>query len=151
MCGIAGYLDKSNNVQAPVGQIIFKMLNALGRRGPAPCSPAQHRVQRRAGQRAARSAVVPPARARQRAAARHSAGYAPVHPALADGGHGGRVCQRTPCMADARQPRVERLQPPGMAGSEGPRPSGCSAAAARAHGQPAGRGRGAVLGVGRTG
>ena len=34
MCGIAGYLDKSNNEQAPVGQIIFKMLNALGRRGP---------------------------------------------------------------------------------------------------------------------
>src|SRR5262245_16636130 len=34
MCGIVGYLDKCNNEQAPVGQIIFKMLKALGRRGP---------------------------------------------------------------------------------------------------------------------
>ena len=34
MCGIAGYLDKSKNDHAPVGQIIFKMLQALGRRGP---------------------------------------------------------------------------------------------------------------------
>jgi methylamine---glutamate N-methyltransferase subunit A len=34
MCGIAGYLDKTKNEQAPVGQIIFKMLEALGRRGP---------------------------------------------------------------------------------------------------------------------
>jgi glutamate synthase domain-containing protein 1 len=34
MCGIVGYLDKTKNEQAPVGQIIFKMLQALGRRGP---------------------------------------------------------------------------------------------------------------------
>jgi glutamine phosphoribosylpyrophosphate amidotransferase len=34
VCGIAGYLDKTKNEQAPVGQIIFKMLEALGRRGP---------------------------------------------------------------------------------------------------------------------
>jgi glutamate synthase domain-containing protein 1 len=34
MCGIVGYLDKTRNEQAPVGQIIFKMLEALGRRGP---------------------------------------------------------------------------------------------------------------------
>jgi glutamate synthase domain-containing protein 1 len=34
MCGIVGYLDKTKNEQAPVGQIIFKMLHALGRRGP---------------------------------------------------------------------------------------------------------------------
>ena len=34
MCGIVGYLDKSGSDQAAVGQTIFKMLNALGRRGP---------------------------------------------------------------------------------------------------------------------
>lgn len=34
MCGIAGYLDKTGNEQAPVGQILYKMLTALGRRGP---------------------------------------------------------------------------------------------------------------------
>ncbi|MBI1880166.1 MAG: glutamine phosphoribosylpyrophosphate amidotransferase [Chloroflexi bacterium] len=34
MCGIAGYLDKTKNEQAPVGQTLFKMLQALGRRGP---------------------------------------------------------------------------------------------------------------------
>ncbi len=34
MCGIAGYLDKSGNEQAAVGQTIFKMLEALARRGP---------------------------------------------------------------------------------------------------------------------
>lgn len=34
MCGIVGYLDKTKNEQAAVGQIIFKMLDALGRRGP---------------------------------------------------------------------------------------------------------------------
>ena len=33
MCGIVGYLDKTKNEQAPVGQLIFKMLEALGRRG----------------------------------------------------------------------------------------------------------------------
>jgi glutamate synthase domain-containing protein 1 len=34
MCGIVGYLDRTKNERAPVGQIIFKMLQALGRRGP---------------------------------------------------------------------------------------------------------------------
>ncbi|MGB0388028.1 MAG: glutamine phosphoribosylpyrophosphate amidotransferase [Ardenticatenaceae bacterium] len=34
MCGIAGYLDKTNNDQAHVGQILYKMLDALGLRGP---------------------------------------------------------------------------------------------------------------------
>jgi glutamate synthase domain-containing protein 1 len=34
VCGIVGYLDKTKNEQAPVGQLIFKMLEALGRRGP---------------------------------------------------------------------------------------------------------------------
>lgn len=34
MCGIVGYLDKTKNEQAEVGQIIYKMLEALGRRGP---------------------------------------------------------------------------------------------------------------------
>ncbi len=34
MCGIVGYLDKTDNNQAEIGQIIFKMLAALGRRGP---------------------------------------------------------------------------------------------------------------------
>lgn len=34
MCGIVGYLDKTKNEQAPVGQTLFKMLGALGRRGP---------------------------------------------------------------------------------------------------------------------
>jgi len=34
MCGIAGFWDKSANEQAPVGQTIFKMLQALGCRGP---------------------------------------------------------------------------------------------------------------------
>ena len=34
MCGIVGYLDKSGNQQAAVGQTIFKMLKALARRGP---------------------------------------------------------------------------------------------------------------------
>lgn len=34
MCGIAGFLDKTNNNQAEVGQIILDMLKALGLRGP---------------------------------------------------------------------------------------------------------------------
>ena len=34
MCGIVGYLDKTNNELAEIGQIIFRMLTALGRRGP---------------------------------------------------------------------------------------------------------------------
>ena len=34
MCGIAGYLDKSGNDQTAVGQTIFRMLKALGQRGP---------------------------------------------------------------------------------------------------------------------
>ena len=34
MCGIAGFWDKSANEQANVGQTIFKMLQALGCRGP---------------------------------------------------------------------------------------------------------------------
>jgi asparagine synthetase B (glutamine-hydrolysing) len=34
LCGIVGFLDKTKNEQAPVGQTIFKMLEALGRRGP---------------------------------------------------------------------------------------------------------------------
>lgn len=34
MCGIVGYLDKSGKRQAPVGQVLLKMLTALGRRGP---------------------------------------------------------------------------------------------------------------------
>ena len=34
MCGIVGFLDKSGNRQAAVGQILFDMLSALDRRGP---------------------------------------------------------------------------------------------------------------------
>ena len=34
MCGIVGFLDKSGNRQAPVGQVLLNMLTALGRRGP---------------------------------------------------------------------------------------------------------------------
>lgn len=34
MCGIVGFLDKTQNHQTPVGQIILKMLTALGCRGP---------------------------------------------------------------------------------------------------------------------
>ena len=34
MCGIAGFLDKTQNDQTRVGQIILKMLTALGVRGP---------------------------------------------------------------------------------------------------------------------
>jgi glutamate synthase domain-containing protein 1 len=34
MCGIVGFLDKSGNRLAPVGQVLLKMLTALGRRGP---------------------------------------------------------------------------------------------------------------------
>jgi glutamate synthase domain-containing protein 1 len=34
MCGIAGFLDKTHNEQAPVGLTIFNMLHALGCRGP---------------------------------------------------------------------------------------------------------------------
>jgi glutamate synthase domain-containing protein 1 len=34
MCGIVGFLDKTHNEQAAVGQTIFKMLQALGCRGP---------------------------------------------------------------------------------------------------------------------
>ena len=34
MCGIAGYLDKTKNEEADIGQTLYKMLEALGRRGP---------------------------------------------------------------------------------------------------------------------
>ncbi len=34
MCGIVGFLDKSGNRHAPVGQVLLDMLTALGRRGP---------------------------------------------------------------------------------------------------------------------
>lgn len=34
MCGIVGFLDKHGNRRAPVGQVLLKMLTALGRRGP---------------------------------------------------------------------------------------------------------------------
>ena len=34
MCGIVGYLDKSDNHQAPVGDILFRLLSPLCRRGP---------------------------------------------------------------------------------------------------------------------
>jgi len=34
MCGIVGFLDKSGNRQAAVGQTLLDMLSALGRRGP---------------------------------------------------------------------------------------------------------------------
>lgn len=34
MCGIAGFWDKTANDQAAIGQTIFKMLQALGNRGP---------------------------------------------------------------------------------------------------------------------
>jgi glutamate synthase domain-containing protein 1 len=34
MCGIVGFWDKTQSEQAPVGQIIFQMMQALGRRGP---------------------------------------------------------------------------------------------------------------------
>lgn len=34
MCGIVGFLDTSGNRRAPVGQVLLKMLTALGRRGP---------------------------------------------------------------------------------------------------------------------
>jgi glutamate synthase domain-containing protein 1 len=34
MCGIVGFLDKSGEGRAPVGQVLLTMLTALGRRGP---------------------------------------------------------------------------------------------------------------------
>ncbi len=34
MCGIIGYLDKAGNSDAPVGNILYRMLMALGCRGP---------------------------------------------------------------------------------------------------------------------
>ena len=34
MCGIVGYIDKRGDRPAPVGRILFRMLSALGRRGP---------------------------------------------------------------------------------------------------------------------
>lgn len=34
MCGIVGFLDKTGNRQAPVGQTLLDMLSALARRGP---------------------------------------------------------------------------------------------------------------------
>jgi len=34
MCGIIGYLDKSGNVDAPIGEITYRMLRALSCRGP---------------------------------------------------------------------------------------------------------------------
>ena len=34
MCGIVGYLDKSGNDRTAVGQTVFRMLQALGQRGP---------------------------------------------------------------------------------------------------------------------
>lgn len=34
MCGIVGFLDKTGNRAAAVGQVLFAMLSALGRRGP---------------------------------------------------------------------------------------------------------------------
>ncbi|MGD9764816.1 MAG: glutamine phosphoribosylpyrophosphate amidotransferase [Candidatus Binatia bacterium] len=34
MCGIVGFLDKTGDQQAPVGQVLLSMLSALGRRGP---------------------------------------------------------------------------------------------------------------------
>ena len=34
MCGIVGFLDKTDNRQAPVGQTLLDMLSALARRGP---------------------------------------------------------------------------------------------------------------------
>ncbi len=34
MCGIVGFLDKTGDRRAPVGQVLLKMLTALGRRGP---------------------------------------------------------------------------------------------------------------------
>ncbi len=34
MCGVVGFLDKSGNGQAPVGQVLLDMLSALDRRGP---------------------------------------------------------------------------------------------------------------------
>ena len=33
MCGIVGYLDKTDSA-APIGQVVLTMLNALDRRGP---------------------------------------------------------------------------------------------------------------------
>ena len=34
MCGIVGFLDKTQNSNAPVGKTILAMLTALGVRGP---------------------------------------------------------------------------------------------------------------------
>src|SRR5919109_3043456 len=34
MCGIVGFLDKTNNARAAVGDVLFEMLKALGCRGP---------------------------------------------------------------------------------------------------------------------
>jgi glutamate synthase domain-containing protein 1 len=34
MCGIIGYLDKKNSIDAPVGRVLLAMLQALGCRGP---------------------------------------------------------------------------------------------------------------------
>jgi methylamine---glutamate N-methyltransferase subunit A len=34
MCGIVGYLDKAGNLKAPIGELLYRMLSALSRRGP---------------------------------------------------------------------------------------------------------------------
>jgi glutamate synthase domain-containing protein 1 len=46
MCGIVGYLDKTRNEEAAVGQTIFKMLQALGCRGPDSAGVALYNHQR---------------------------------------------------------------------------------------------------------
>ncbi len=34
MCGIIGYLDKTGNLNTPIGDVLYRMLSALSRRGP---------------------------------------------------------------------------------------------------------------------
>lgn len=43
MCGIAGFLDKTQNSNAPVGQTVLTMLTALGVRGPDSAGVALYR------------------------------------------------------------------------------------------------------------
>lgn len=57
MCGIVGYLDRTNNEHAPVGCVILGMLDALGCRGPdsagvavfGPSSPERFAVRVKLG------------------------------------------------------------------------------------------------------
>ena len=114
--------------------------HALEDGGAAARPPARSgdRGRRRPG--AARGGVVPPAGA-GRGAGSHAPRPAPVHPALANRGHGGHLCGRPVAVANAWQQGLEQHQPAGVARSGRRRAAGPATAGVRAHGQPGGRGR----------